>query len=232
MIADAREMAARGEARYRDALDSVARDAGYDGWAGAQAVAGDGPADGHPRGPVGAVRDMAASIALLCGSHDGPRRRDRAVTGALRCVWRPIGDYTGIGPSAAARAAVVLATGATLAWTVLTVAIATTRHPLGSYADETMSVLPLVLAMDGWLATRWLLCNRDPLRPVCRGVRVNALNLLAFRTVFASIPWTWVSGTDLVAPVIAHVVALALAGPAWLAAMHADVLAAEVRHDG
>jgi hypothetical protein len=93
-----------------------------------------------------------------------------------------------------------------------------------------MFVLPVLVVADLWLMSRWFVASGDPLRRICRGIRANALTVCAFRTVLDMVLWRSVSGIDLQAPVIGHFAAMILNGPAWLVAMHADVIAAEARH--
>lgn len=227
MIEQAREIAARGTLSYHDALDAVARDNGFGSWQGASALLDRDRIRPHPEGASGFIHDTSASLALMMGANDLTRRRDSLVTAIVRPVVVGLARRVGIGRSMTATIVTFYAAAASILWLTLSFVLMTTHHPLGSYADDIPRVLPILLVADLWLASRWLLSNRDPLRTVCRTIRVNALTAVAFRTIIAAMLWMPLTGIDLRAMQIVHFVAIATAGPFWLLAMHVDVVAAE-----
>jgi len=229
IIARAREMAARGEATYHEALDAVSRDSGFTSWKSVDAIYS-GPRDrNYPFSVPGAVHDLLASLALLLGANDLERRTDFLLTRALRPVVGLLA-VVGIGRSMLARLSAMAALLMLGTWISLSAVLMHLKHPIGAYADRLMLVLPIVFVADLWLMSRWLVANGDPLRNICRGIRGNALTICAFRTLFAMILWKSLTGSDLHAPAIVHFAAILLNGPAWLVAMHADVVAAETDH--
>lgn len=229
IVAQAREIAARGTMSYHEALDVTARDQGYSSWQGVLAISSRGQ-ETHPGGTTAALHDIMSTVALLIGANTYERRRDRYLTSALRPIWKLLQRVPGLSPAVLAKAALLCAVGANVVWITLSIVLMNVWHPLDSYVDQAITVLPLLLVMDVWIASRWLLVNRDPLRPVCRIMRVGVCTMVAFRTIFSTMPWRSLSGIDLRPMQITHFSAMMATGILWLIAMHADVLAAEAGH--
>jgi hypothetical protein len=231
MIAHAREMAAQGITDYQTALDMMARDEGVSDWASLQAVtAKDGPRI-HPGGMRGYVMDTTAMMALFSSSIERTRKRDEIFSTLARPILFTLARLPGSSPMRTQVLLTAFAVCLTTISVLLSVRLMGQRMPAGSYGQVAPYFTIIGTMIDAWLVSRSVIMSVDPLRPVCRDMRTNAVTLCAFRTLLVALPGWEISGSDVRPEVIVQFAALLLSGPAWLMTMYAGVFAKEgARH--
>lgn len=231
-IARAREMAAQGHADYRSALDMIARDEGATDWASFQAVCAKekGAARSHPGGAGAYLMDILSMTALMSGSADRIRRRDDIAAAVIRPVFSMTSHLPGLTPHRAMVAFVAFACILSFIHAILGMELAGERMPAGSYGGIVPGFIIMASMFDAWIASRFVITSVDPVRPICRDVRANAVTLCAFRSLLITILGYEISGSDVRAAVIIQFVAIMLSGPAWVMTLYASRFAREMHH--
>lgn len=230
MIAHAREMAAQGIADYQTALDMMARDEGASDWASMQAMtAKDGPRI-HPGGIRGYVMDTTSMMALFSGSFERARKRDDIVAAICRPIFTAVARLTGSSPARTHLILTAIAVCLTAVSVLLGIELVDRRMPTGSYGQVAAYFTLIGTMIDAWLITRSVIMSVDPMRPVCRDMRTNAVTLCGFRALLVAVPGYEISGSDVRPDVIIQFAALMLSGPAWIMTMYAAKFSKEASH--
>lgn len=234
-IGRAREMAAQGGISYRNALDAVARDEGFGSWSSYQNVM-EGLRDEAvfktmtARQICRCCHDGFLGMFMLVMGSDLERYLDIKTHRLMHFVLKAFGSGWLVTPRTLSRILPSAAVICLVAGSVGAVMMARHHHPIGGYADAAQVVVPYVILSGIWLASRWMISQRDPVRSACKTVRTNALIFVMIATLFPAALITKINGTDLNALAIVTYVAQTMASLLWVAAMYAGAESGEVQH--
>jgi len=230
IIARARHAAAQGHTDYRTALDRISFDNGFTNWEAVEVIMAKKGGGTHPKGPVGLVLDVIASLILFAGSSDRSRTRDEIASRMARPLIHATGRILRIRPSWTHVAFVMAALGLEAVACLVGMSLAEARQPAGSYGTTLPAFMLIALMIDAWLLSRAFVSSADPLRIVCRDIRANAVTLCLFRTLLITPLAYDVTGSDVRLAVVVHLMATLLSGPSIVMTMYAAKFVAETNH--
>jgi hypothetical protein len=225
-IAQAREIAARGDMTYAAALEHVAFEHGMIDWRTLEAVM----KEEREATRMNPLAHMIAQISIIILAPKHERRmhvRDRLARGLTRMITLP---FTSIGMPMRILEASTAVAAALSTFGCIPLAYAIWHDDKGFYMEPGIITIGMVMStvVSIWLATRWLIMSGDPLHPVASSIRAWSVHAGSIGTIFGMMPGMmivrWLSPS--IAETTVALMSL-LASPLWIAAMQTGTLRAE-----